>query len=69
MTIIGNFWRFQNFTFETNFLKTKTFFKKLEYHFLVEGTKIENLSFQYKNVMREANVKTNYNGEYRMDLS
>ena len=39
--------------------KTKTFFKKLEYRFLVESTKIENASFSYKTAMSEANVKTN----------
>ena len=30
------------------FWKTKTFFKKLEYRFLVETTKIENTSFPFK---------------------
>ena len=40
------------------FWKTKTFFKKLEYRFWVESTKIENASFSYKNAMPEANVKT-----------
>ena len=39
--------------------KTKTFFKKLEYHFLVETTKIENTSFPFKTALSEANVKTN----------
>ena len=37
----------------------KTFSKKLEYRFLVESTKIENTSFQFKAVISEANVKTN----------
>ena len=41
------------------FLKMKTFFKKLEYHFLVERTKIENASFPYKTAKSEANIKTN----------
>ena len=36
--------------------KQKPFFKKLEYRFLVESTKIENTSFPYKTVMPEANV-------------
>ena len=35
------------------------FFKKLEYSFLVESTKIENASFPYKTAISEANVKTN----------
>ena len=37
----------------------KTFFKKLEYRFLVESTKIENSLFPYKTAISEANVKTN----------
>ena len=41
------------------FWKTKTFFKKLEYRFLVESTKIENVSFPYKTAISETNVKTN----------
>ena len=46
-TITGNFERFQYFNFEINFLKN-TLFKKLEYHFLVESTKIDNITFPYK---------------------
>ena len=34
-------------------------FEKLEYHFLVGSTKIENASFPYKTAISEANVKTN----------
>ena len=41
----------------------KTFFKKLEYRFLVESIekieKIENAPFPYKTFISEANVKTN----------
>ena len=37
----------------------KTFFKKLEYSFLVERTKIEKASFPYKTAISEANDKTN----------
>ena len=37
--------------------KTKTFFKKLEYHFIGESTKIENTSFPCKTAMPEVNVK------------
>ena len=48
---------------------TKTFFEKLEYHFLVESIKIENTSFPYKSVIPEANVKTNRNDDNKMDLS
>ena len=46
-------------TLKQIFWKTKTFFKKLEYYFLHESTKIENASFPYKTVMSEANVQTN----------
>ena len=58
MTASGNSERFQYFDFETDFLENKTFFKKLEYHYLVESTKIENLSFPYKTASSEINVKT-----------
>ena len=37
----------------------KTFFKKLEYRFLVETTKIENTSLTFKTALLEANIKTN----------
>ena len=57
--ISGNFERFQYFNFETDFLENENFFKKLEYCFLVENTKIENVSFPYKTAISEANVKTN----------
>ena len=50
---------FNTLTLKQIFWKTKTFFKKLEYCFLVESTKIENASFPYKSAISEANVKTN----------
>ena len=59
MTTTENFKRFQYFNFETDFLESETFFKKLEYRFLVESTKIEKASFPYKTAVSEANVKTN----------
>ena len=40
----------------------QTLFKKLEYHFLVESTKIDNITFPYKTALSEANVKTNRMG-------
>ena len=46
LTISGNF-------------ETKTFFKKLEYSFLIESTEIESASFPYTTAISEANVKTN----------
>ena len=50
---------FNTLTLLQIFWKTKTFFKKLEYRFLVETTKIENTSFLFKTTLSEANVKTN----------
>ena len=41
-------------------------FKKLNYAFLVETTKIENATFPHKTALLEANAK---NGECKMDLS
>ena len=40
------------------FCKTKSFFIKLEYRFLVETVKIQN-TFSFKTSLLEANVKTN----------
>ena len=37
----------------------KTFFKKMEYGFLVETTKIENTSFPFKTSLSEAKIKKN----------
>ena len=39
--------------------KLKNFFKKLEYHFLVEAIKIENTLFLFKTPLSEANFKAN----------
>ena len=50
---------FNTLTLKQVFWKTETFLKKLEYHFLVESTKIQSASFPYKTVLSEANVKTN----------
>ena len=50
---------FNNLTLKQIFWKTKTFFKKLENHPLVENTTIENILFPYKTTMLEANVKIN----------
>ena len=47
---------FNSLTLKQIFWKTKSFFKKLEYHFLVE-TKIENALFPYKSTISDANVK------------
>ena len=50
---------FNTLTLKQIFWKTKTFFKKLEYSFLVETTKIESTSFPFKTALSEANVNTN----------
>ena len=50
---------FNNLNLKQIFWKTKTFFKKLEYRFLVETTNIENTSFLFKSAVSEADVKTN----------
>ena len=52
MTISENVDHFQYFNFETNFLENK-------YRFLVERTKIEKASFQYKTAISEVNKNTN----------
>ena len=59
VTITKHFKRFQYFDFETDFLENKTFFKKLEFRFLVESSKIENALFPYKTAISETSVKTN----------
>ena len=50
---------FNTLTLTQIFWKTKTFFKKLEYLFLVESTKIVNASFPYKSTISEANATKN----------
>ena len=51
---------FNTLTLKHIFWKTKTFFKKLKYRFLVESTKIKNALFLYKAAISEViNVKTN----------
>ena len=55
MEILNNF---GILTLKQIFWKVKTFLKKLGYHFLVESTKIENVSLLYKTAISEANVIT-----------
>ena len=52
---------FNTSTLKQIFWKTKTFFEKLEYFFLVETTKVEKTSFPFKTALSEAIVKTNIN--------
>ena len=56
---------FNTLTLKQIFWKTKTLFKKLEYLFLVESTKIDNATFPYKTALSEANVKTNRMGSIK----
>ena len=48
---------FNTLTLKKVFCKKKTFFRKLDFRFLVESTKIEIAIFSYKTVLPEANVK------------
>ena len=50
---------FNTLTLNQIFWKTKAFFKKLEYRFLVASAKIKNTSFPYKTAISEPNVKKN----------
>ena len=50
---------FNTLTLKQIFWKTKSFFKQLEYSYLVESTEIKNASFPYKSDVLETNVKTN----------
>ena len=50
---------FNTLTLKQIYWKRKTFFKKLEYRFLVESVKIENASSLYKTAISETNLKTN----------
>ena len=53
---------FNTLTLKQIFWKVQTLFNKLEYHFLVESSKIESATFPYKTALSEANVKTNRMG-------
>ena len=60
MLLCNNRWKFERFQSTLKQILWKT---KLEYHFLVESTKIENATFPYKTALSEANVKTNRMGD------
>ena len=59
VTITRNLNVFNALTLKKNFWKNQTVFKKLEYSFLVESTKIKNITSTYKTALSEANLKTN----------
>ena len=50
---------FNTLTLKQIFWKTKKKFKKLEFYFLVQTTKIGNALFPFKAAISEANFKTN----------
>ena len=54
---------FNTFTLQQILWIKKTFFKKLEYRFLVESTGIENTSFPYNTAMSEVITKWTYHKE------
>ena len=62
MKTTGNLNDFNTLTLKLIFRKTQTLFKKLGYCFLVESTKIDNITFPYKTALSEPNVKTNRMG-------
>ena len=57
MLLCDNHWKFS---------EKCTFFKKLEYRFLAESTKIDNITFPYKTAPSEVNVKTNRMGSTKL---
>ena len=50
---------FNTLTLEQVVWKTKTFIKKLGYHFSVESTAIENATFPFKTPLSKADIKAN----------
>ena len=56
---------FNILTLKQIFLKSKTFFKKLEYRFLVQNNRIKSSTFPYETALSEANVKANTIGSTR----
>ena len=47
----------------------QTLFKKLEYRFLLESTKIDSITFPYKTALSEANVKTYRMGSIKLTFT
>ena len=47
-------------------MKKENFLKKLEYRFLVESTKIDNIIFPYKTALPKANFRTNRMGRTKL---
>ena len=57
----GNFNDFNN-----KFSEKRKLVKKLEYRFLVESFKIDNITFPYKTALSEPNVRTNRMGSTKL---
>ena len=60
---------FNTLTLKRVFWKTKTFLKILEYSFLAQSTMNESAACLYKTALSKLNVKTNWMGSTKMDLS
>ena len=54
---MGTLNAFSTLTLKQILWKIKSFFKKLEYRFLLESTKIENVVFPNKTALSECNIK------------
>ena len=69
MLLCDNYWKFWTISILqlwNKFSEKQKLFKKLEYCFLVENTKIDNLTFPYKTALSEANVKINRLGSKKL---
>ena len=69
MLLCDNHWKFWTISILwlwNKFSKKRKLFKKLEYHFLVETTKIDNITFPCKTALSEANVKANRMGSTKL---
>ena len=69
MLLCGNHWKFWTISILklwNKFSERHKLLKKMEYHFLVESTKIDNITFPYKTALSEANVKANRMGSTKL---
>ena len=68
MLLCDNHWKFWTISILWSKFseKKQTLFKRLEYHFLVKSTKIDNITFSYKTALSEANFKTNRMGRTKL---
>ena len=69
MLLCNNHWKFWSISILqlwNKFPEKGKLFKKLEYCFLVESTKIDNITFPYKTALSEASVKANRMGNTKL---